>query len=420
MDKLIIHSISKQILKHFDYIIAGGGASGLSLAYYLLHSPLKHSKILIVDVSEKKQNDRTWCFWGNHDLPFNHLISNSWDELAFADDEGEMVGFLQGMSYHMIRGIDFYQHMHEVIDAAPNCERLIGRISTIGSSADQAHITVNGERITADWVFNSSIKPAIKKRTGGHYLLQHFYGWRIKSDRAVFNPGRAMLMDFRADQDNDTRFFYVLPFSETEALVEYTIFSADLLAMEEYQVALEDYIKKELQIDQYEIKEVESGAIPMTDHPINFKHSERVINMGTVGGAVKPSTGYAFLRIQEQAKQIVKQLVQGQRLDSSLKRSARFRFYDRLLLNILQEEGYNGKRVFCQLFHRNKMQSILKFLAERSNIFEEARIFASLPTGIFLASLYRAYVKVKSKNSFLITHTPVRGIKRTTSKRSII
>jgi lycopene beta-cyclase len=36
-------------MQHYDLIIAGGGAAGLSLAYHLLLSPLRNRSILIVD-----------------------------------------------------------------------------------------------------------------------------------------------------------------------------------------------------------------------------------------------------------------------------------------------------------------------------------------------------------------------------------
>ena len=40
---------------------------------------------------------------------------------------------------------------------------------------------------------------------------------------------------------------YVLPFSPNEALVEYTLFSKDLLDDEEYETAINDYLKEKRQ-----------------------------------------------------------------------------------------------------------------------------------------------------------------------------
>ena len=48
---------------HYNFILAGGGAAGLSLAVQLASSPLKDQSILIIDRDRKQANDRTWCFW---------------------------------------------------------------------------------------------------------------------------------------------------------------------------------------------------------------------------------------------------------------------------------------------------------------------------------------------------------------------
>ena len=51
-------------------------------------------------------------------------------------------------------------------------------------------------------------------------------------------------MDFSVAQKGNTRFMYVLPTSENEALLEYTLFSKDLLLKEEYEVEIQHYIQK--------------------------------------------------------------------------------------------------------------------------------------------------------------------------------
>ncbi|MDA9638819.1 lycopene cyclase, partial [bacterium] len=48
----------------YDFIIAGAGCSGLSLLYKILQTPsLQNKSILVIDKDQKKNNDRTWCFW---------------------------------------------------------------------------------------------------------------------------------------------------------------------------------------------------------------------------------------------------------------------------------------------------------------------------------------------------------------------
>lgn len=50
-------------MQKYDYIIAGGGLAGLSLAYYMNQTVLREKSILIIDQDTKTKNDRTWCFW---------------------------------------------------------------------------------------------------------------------------------------------------------------------------------------------------------------------------------------------------------------------------------------------------------------------------------------------------------------------
>lgn len=47
----------------YDYIIAGMGCAGLSMAVQLSQSSLPFSKVLLVDKESKNENDRSWCFW---------------------------------------------------------------------------------------------------------------------------------------------------------------------------------------------------------------------------------------------------------------------------------------------------------------------------------------------------------------------
>ena len=58
-------------------------------------------------------------------------------------------------------------------------------------------------------------------------------------------------MDFNITQEDGATFMYVLPISDKEALVEYTLFSPDVLKKEKYTLALTRYIKEVLEIKLY-------------------------------------------------------------------------------------------------------------------------------------------------------------------------
>ena len=95
-----------------------------------------------------------------------------------------------------------------------------------------------GELIDS-YLFNSIYNQNGVNRQSKYQLLQqHFVGWFIQTETPVFNPEQATFMDFSVAQKGNTRFMYVLPVSETEALLEYTLFSKELLPKEEYETEI--------------------------------------------------------------------------------------------------------------------------------------------------------------------------------------
>ncbi|MCB0229109.1 MAG: lycopene cyclase, partial [Anaerolineae bacterium] len=47
-------------VKHYDFVLAGGGLAGLSLACRLARSPLGSKSMLIIDHDKDQQSDRTF------------------------------------------------------------------------------------------------------------------------------------------------------------------------------------------------------------------------------------------------------------------------------------------------------------------------------------------------------------------------
>ena len=141
-------------------------------------------------------------------------------------------------------------------------------------------------------------------------------------------------MDFRISQQHGTAFCYVLPYSERQALVEYTLFTPSLLHQEQYDQGLKVYVEEILKVKNYRVSDTEFGIIPMTNHHFPT-HQKKIINIGTAGGQTKGSSGYTFYFIQKHSKKIVETLMQ---TGSPIipKPSPRFHFYDSVLLHILQ------------------------------------------------------------------------------------
>src|SRR5687768_3221211 len=112
--------------KHYDYIIAGAGCAGLSLAYYLLQSSLKNKSVLLIDKQLKVTNDRTWCFWEKGINDFETIVCSKWPQVKFHGTDYSATLNLMPYQYKMIRSIDFYQFVQQAIAQHPNIEFLLG------------------------------------------------------------------------------------------------------------------------------------------------------------------------------------------------------------------------------------------------------------------------------------------------------
>ncbi|QNE41389.1 lycopene cyclase [Hymenobacter sp. NBH84] len=374
----------------FDYMLVGGGAAGLSLAYAITQEPrLSGKRVLLIEPEAKDQNDRTWSFWTAAPTPFDSIVAHEWQQLAFRSPWLNQVFPLEEYTYKMIRGLDFYQFTRKALGAAPQVTQVRGRVETLTELPNGVRATTTAGEFTARYAFDSR-PPTLTRRPDKHrYLLQHFVGWEVTTDRAVFDPATVEFMDFRGAQHQEARFIYVLPFSPTKALVEYTLFSAEVLPKDEYEEAMRAYLRDTLGVENFQIEAEEVGAIPMTDHPLPARAGARIINLGTRAGRAKPSTGYAFQRIQAHTARLVAALAETGAPPRHLTGDRwQFHLFDTLLLDIMQRRGEITSRIFSDLFTNNPLERVLRFLDERTSWWENFQIMNSVQPWPFLRSIW--------------------------------
>ena len=371
----------------YDYIIAGSGCSGLSLLYKIYQTTeLQDKSILVIDKDQKNKNDRTWCYWEQKLGPFESIVHSKWNKLEFITDSFQKKQALESYTYKMIRGIDFYNFVLNYIKKFKKVNFIFEEIIEINSYKDCCFIKTNKNTYEGKYVFNSTpiFNPKINKQNS---LLQHFNGWVIETKKKSFDSKIGRLMDFNITQEDGATFMYVLPISDKEALVEYTLFSPDVLKKEKYTIALTRYIKEVLEIDDYTIKHKESGIIPMSLAKFKGNPKKNIFNIGTAGGYTKASTGYTFQFIQKNISKIVDKL----KVDKYPKIPITFgekvnQWFDKTLLDVLINRKMSGKDVFCKLFKNNKLETILAFLSNESNFSMKLSIMKSLPIIPFFIS----------------------------------
>ena len=368
-----------QVENKYDYIIAGAGCAGYSLLYHLLQDPILSTKrILVLDANFNKGNDRTWCFWEDQAGPFESIVCKKWSNIEVL--KGSMHRSLPTapFEYKMIQGLDFYQYVSDFAKGFDNVEWVASKILSIDSiNTSIARVNWEGGSANAAYVFSSINGDRIQSK-----LWQHFKGIVVEFDNPVFDEHIARLMDFNVPQMEATAFMYLLPLTDKKALVEYTLFSPTILEESKYDTVINAYMDEHYKGQAYQIQHTEIGAIPMTSKKLTCNDGA-VISIGTMGDAVKASTGYAFQFIQKQTQQIVSQLKLNQALNPAVHHT-RHQFYDAVLLYILEHQKMAGDEIFARIFKKNTAATVFKFLSNTSTLLDDIKIMTSLPTQIFL------------------------------------
>lgn len=367
--------------EQYDLIFLGSGCASLSILCRMIDTgKFSEKKILLLDKSPKNKNDRTWCFWEKKEGYFESLVHCQWQQLFFETEKSIIDLDIKPYQYKMIRGIDFYNYCFSKIHQAGNITLQYGNIE-IKKSLKEQKVFLDGKHLDTSKaiVFNSIYDS--NKNENSFYLLQHFKGWVIETADEHFE--KATLMDFSISQKYGTAFIYLLPLSKKKALIEFTLFTENILDDESYNEVLKEYIEQKKGIKFYTISESEFGIIPMTNMHFDI-YNNGLYNIGTAGGQTKGSTGYTFNFIQKQSDRIVSYLIKAGVPPIKEMKKNRFSFYDSTFLHILSGKKLEGKEVFSRLFEKNSAKNIFKFLDNETSILEDLKIINSLPKKEFL------------------------------------
>ena len=354
-------------MKEFDYIIIGGGCAGLSLAYELeINGKLKDKTLAIIEPRKEYKRDKTWSFWKVFDHNFEDCVIKSWNNFTVNSSERSHEVKNKNFPYQSIDSGKFYEKINSKLSFNPN----INFFKNLNE--------INSENSI---VFNSVFKSRLDKSE----LWQHFQGVEIETSKNIFDDEILNLMDFNCDQKNDVHFFYTLPFKKNRAVIETTWLSnLEDQSLMDYDLQLENYIKNNLGIKNYKINFTEKGAIPLF-YP-SFKNDNRNINIGSAGGMTRLSTGYTFLNIQEHSKYIVKNINKIEKI-KTFNLGKKYQFLDKVFLRVLERYPEKMPKIFFDMF-KTSSNTVIKFLSNKSNIFEDINIISKMPKIIFIKALF--------------------------------
>ena len=378
---------------NYDFIIIGmGGAGGHLIAALAASTILNGKRLLVIDKSKKNQKDRTWCFWEKGKGRWEDLIEHSWQAGVFKYENKIIPLSMEGHTYKMIPSDHFYTHINQIIDQHPSIDLIQDHVVQIAFE-NQVLVHTTNQVFATDHVFDSRIDPSFDQAKDEYLrVLQHFTGWTIQTNKAHFNPNEFVMMDYTFPWKDHTSFFYILPVSSNKALIEFTLFDTDLLKEEEYNQHLKSYVEDHLNIQDYEIIETEQGIIPMSNYPFHHENNAQITKIGTAGSWVRPSSGYMFKNAEKYAQKIVENLKADQLPSKGFFRKRDF-FFDRIFLEVLQNQNHLGPEIFHRMYTKNSTSQIFKFLDGETNMLEEFKIISKFQYLPFLKALYAQYFR---------------------------
>ncbi len=355
-------------MKEFNYTIIGGGCAGLSLAYELnLHKKLDNKTLAIIEPRDEYKRDKTWSFWKVIHHNFDDCVKKNWKNFTINSPSEITHLKCDDFPYQSIDSGLFYDKINKELKKNKNIYffKDIKDINTKNS-----------------FIFNS-IPSA---NSNDNNLWQHFCGVEIQTKNNIFDDTIINLMDFNCDQKSSVHFFYTLPFEKNKALIETTWLSPmkDSSIMD-YDNQIKNYIEQNLKIKNYKIIFKEQGAIPLF-YPLN-KDEKNKINIGTAGGMTRLSTGYTFLNIQEHSKYIRKNFDNIRDLNK-FKIQNKYRFLDEIFLKVLKNNPEKMPKIFCDMF-KVPAKTVIKFLSNKSNFFEDLSIIFKMPKSTFIKALFK-------------------------------
>ena len=368
-------------MKEFDYIILGGGLSGLTLAYELnKQGCLENKTLCILEKRKEYSRDKSWSYWDFENNKFPDCVIGSWDTFSITLNQKTINITCPQSPYRTIDSKKFYDFVTDQLRSNDNIVTVMDcTIQTIEGHA----IHTNKGNYVGKVIYDSLIDLSHQTPT----MYQHFFGCEVETDNDCFNENIVDLMNFDCSQDGGLHFFYTLPFSKNKALIETTWYSKIIKKKSEYQNEIDHYLREKN--IKGKITYTEYGAIPLNLKKNNKKSnsSKDYIKIGSAGRLTRASTGYTFQAIQSFSEQLAGNLKLDRNLTVPNIRHKKYDFLDEIFLSVMEHEYKSMPGIFFNLFKSNDSVATISFLSDRSNWIQDLKVILSMPKLIFIKNL---------------------------------
>lgn len=373
--------------KHFTLAILGGGCAGLSLAMRLAEAGTSAPSTLILEKNANYINDRTWCFWDERNPELKNWVEHAWSNFKIINGTSTFTKSCVDHPYLMLTAKKFFAAAIAKIALNKQITLLNDHETTEVTKLDDQtwRIKTNHGSFTADKVVDT--RPHHQVTNDDSLLWQSFIGIDVETAKDMFVEDTFVLMDFDASFTEGLGFVYVLPTNKNKALVEYTVFSKDILQPHQLEVYLKPALTKYFNGTQYKTLRTEYGRLPMGYQKTKISNDPNYVYAGLFAGGARPSSGYAFQRIQRWAKSCASALLSNELLVAPKKDTAILSIMDAIFLNVLKSNPRLSIAIFYTFFSNCNTNTIIRFLSDHANLRDYLSIIIAMPTLIFLKEL---------------------------------
>jgi lycopene beta-cyclase len=369
-------------MNDFEFAITGAGLAGLSLASSLSRAN-QESRICLIEPRTHYKRDHVWCFWNNAPTTLKVPIKRQWRQWKVRYRNRASVCSSQNYPYCCVLAEDYYEESLAQLRQSEKVDFFFGE-SLQEVDYNNAGIALRTEQRTISTRLLFDSRPP---QFDAADFKQDFFGLQVQTEKNVFDPDCVTLMDFSGLAMNEGfHFYYLLPFSASEALVESVYIGLQSLPEAEHRRLVASYLSKEYGVQSFDEVYIERGCIPM--QLLSMKQPDkRHYQIGTRGGLVRASTGYAFASIHRFSEGLSKALAVNQLPEPPKTMSAKAKLLDQVLLGYLRQRPKDGPLLLSSLFERVNADVVVRFLADCSSLADDAAIFAAMPRKFELSSV---------------------------------
>jgi lycopene beta-cyclase len=370
------------MIREVDIAILGGGCAGLSLGRELAFADYQ-GEVIVIEPRSQYLNDRTWGFWHTRDHDLRHLVVKSWPNWSLSTPSSKVTLAGDHFLYQMIPADLFYAEAIRSINTHPQyCLMTDTEAQEIKMLNEGVFVKTTRETVFAQQVFDTRPRPAATNKA---LIWQIFSGAEIETDTNIFETHKASLMGNMSSTKTGMQFTYCLPLTPRRALIQNTWFMRERQPADCLDAPFYEYLDKELGCG-IQILRTERGALPMGQFPQAQQDHPRIIRAGQAAGALRASSGYGFLRIQEWAQKTAQMLAAGSPASATRYDGYFDAAMDRVFLDAFKTHTKDSPEWFLSLARALTGDEFASFMSGHTSPLLWSKVIKSLPKGPFLSA----------------------------------